>query len=114
MPDKDSFHIHKIHTTKALKGGDRYILNATANDLAIKLGKAKAVYLKPGASGILASLGGKTVEAIPVLIKQRVGEEWNLVSTEYWNTDPRFRKYLFIHSTPRTSRIAFHGVSERL
>ncbi len=115
VPDKETFRILKISASeKKLKGGDRFILNTTGSDIAIKLGEAKALQIAPMKTGILPGPGGAKLKTLPVLIKQKSAEGWRLVSTEFWNCDPRFRKYLFIYTSPRTRKIAFHGVSERL
>lgn len=115
IPDKETFRILTIQAPLSkFKGGDRYIVNATPTDIAIKLGDAAPLLIASQKSGILAGPGGKKLQSLPVLIKQKSGEAWSLVSTENWNCDPRFRKYLFIYTSPRTRHIAFHGVSERL
>ena len=115
FPEKKSFQVLKINAAQAkLKGGDRYIFNVTASPLTVELGEAKPVLIPPKKAGIVASPPGDGVQTLPVSIKQKDGDQWKLVSTEFWNCDPRFRKYLFVYTSPRNRRIAFHGVSERL
>jgi hypothetical protein len=117
IPKEESYNILKVHAPATkINGGDRYIVNATAGDLAIQLGKTKPILITPAKASILKNPGGNKIETHPVVIKQKKkGEkEWNLVSTENWACDPRFRNFLFIYRSPRTGHIAFHGVSDRL
>ena len=46
IPVKESFEILKIHTPpSSIQGGDHYVINATATDVAIKFGTAKPVLI---------------------------------------------------------------------
>lgn len=115
VPKGDSFNILQVHAPRTkIKGGDRYIVNATKGDLALQLGKAKPILVKASSSGILPSPSGSKMQTLPVVIKQKTGNEWKLVSNEFWTCDPRFRSFLFIYRSPRTGHIAFHGVTDRL
>lgn len=115
VPKENSYNVLQVHAPSTkIKGGDRYIVNATKGDLAIQLGKAKPILVKPARSGLLSGPGGKKIETLPVTIKQKNGEDWKLVSTEHWTCDPRFRSFLFIYRSARTGHISFHGVSDRL
>jgi len=115
IPVKESFKVMKVRTPlTSIRGGDRYLVNATATQLAIKLGNATPVFIDPGKAALLRGPGGSDVVSVPVLISLKEGEEWKLASTENWFCDPRFRKYLFAYTSPRSRHLAFHGVSERL
>lgn len=112
-PSKEGFSILKINTAQnRFKGGDRYIVNATNSDIALKLGNMNPLLVKADKTGILHA--PKTKNTLPVQIKQREKEDWRLVSTENWYFDRRFRKFLFIYHSSKSSAILFHGVSERL
>jgi hypothetical protein len=115
IPMKESFKVMKVRTPlTSIRGGDRYLVNATKSQLAIKLGDQKPVLIDPGKAGLLRGPGGADVVSLPVLISMKEDEKWKLVSTENWHCDPRFRKYLFAYISPRTRHLAFHGVEERL
>ena len=115
VPKGDSFTVLQVHAPRAkIKGGDRYIVNATQGDLALQLGKTKPILIKTSSAGILSSPSGSKMETLPVVIKQKTGEDWKLVSTEYWTCDPRFRSFLFVYRSPRTGHITFHGFTDRL
>lgn len=110
---KEGFSILKVNTAQGrFKGGDRYIVNATNSDIALKLGNMNQLLVKANKTGILHA--PKTKNTLPVQIKQREKEDWRLVSTENWYFDRRFRKFLFIYHSSKSSAILFHGVSERL
>ena len=112
---KEEFRVLKVRTpVNRIAGGDRYIVNATTSDLAFKLGDSKPIRIEPGKSGLLKGPGGNDIVALPVLISQKKGDEWELASTENWYCDPRVRKYLFAYMSPRTGHLSFHPVSERL
>lgn len=115
LPTKDSFKVMKLHTPIAkIGGGDRFLFNATDRAMAIKLGDGKPIIIESGKSGIVRGAGGKKVVSLPVLISQKDGDEWTLVSTEQWVCDPRVRRFLFVYMSPRTHHLVFHGVSESL
>jgi hypothetical protein len=115
IPAKEGFRVMKLRTPPAsIRGGDRYLVNATDTRLAIKLGNAKPVFIDPGKADLLRGPRGDEVVSLPVLISLREGDEWKLASTENWYCDPRFRKFLFAYISPRTRHLAFHGVSEQL
>lgn len=112
---EESFRVLQVHTPpNRLKGGDRYLLNATDSRLAVKLGNGQPVLIDTGKSGVISSPGGSGIRSLPVLISRLHDEEWKLASTENWHIDPRIRSYLFAYISPRTRHLAFHVVSERL
>jgi len=115
IPQGEGFKVLKVVTPLAkIRGGDRYVVNATATQLAVKLGEARPLLIEPGKAGLVRGPGGDDVVSLPVLISQKKGEGWKLASTENWYCDPRIRKFLFAYISPRTRQLVFHGVSERL
>lgn len=115
IPLEDSFKVLKVNTPlNRIGGGDRYMINATTYPLAIKLGEGKPISIAPGKAGLVKAPPGQDPVSLPVLISLKKEGEWELASTEQWLCDPRFRKFLFAYTSPRTKHLAFHGVSERL
>ncbi len=112
---KETFRVLKVQSPPTqIKGGDRFIINACPNEMAIKLGNAKPVMIPAGKSGVIAAPAGSEIVSIPVLISLKHGEEWKLASTEQWPIDPRFRKFLVAYMSPRSRQLIFHSVSERM
>ncbi len=108
------YRVLKVNTPLSLiRGGDRFIINATSHRLAIKSGEAKPVLIDPGKSGLLGAPRGDGMVSVPVLISLEEDSRWKLASTENWHIDTRFRRYLFAYISPRTRQLAFHAVSER-
>lgn len=87
---------------------------ATESDVAIKLGTAKPILVQPAKSAILSPGAGSSAPTLPVVIKQKDGDEWKLVSTENWPNDARFRNFLFLYKSLRDHHMAIHCVSERV
>jgi hypothetical protein len=115
MPRESSFRVIKINTPPdKVKGGDRLVINAAPDELAIKLGDMKPIRVPSGKSGLLSGPPGKEIVSLPVLIQRKVADQWQLASTEQWPCDPLFRKFLFAYIHPRTGHLAFHAVAERL
>ena len=115
MPRESSFRVLKINTPPdKVKGGDRLVINAAPDELAIKLGDMKPIRIPSGKSGLLSGPPGKEIVSLPVLIQRKVADKWQLASTEQWPCDPLFRKFLFAYIHPRTGHLAFHAVAERL
>lgn len=115
IPVGESFKVMKVLTPVAnLRGTDRYLLNVTENQIAVKIGDGKPVLVDSGKSGVLKGPGGVNVVSLPVLISQRQGEEWKLASTENWHFDPRSRAYLFAYMSQRTRHLTLHVITERL
>jgi hypothetical protein len=114
IPVKESFKVMKVRTPlTSIRGGDRYMVNATHSQIALKAGAARQMLIEPGKAGLVRAPSGNAA-SMPVLISIREGEEWTLASTETWYCDRRFRKYLFAYMSPRTRQLSFHAVSERL
>ena len=115
IPVKESFEILKIHTPpSSIQGGDHYVINATATDVAIKFGTAKPVLISPKRAAVLHDPAAGKSPTLPVIIRQKDGDEWKLVTTENWPHDVRFRTFLFLYTSLRDRHMAFHGISERL
>jgi hypothetical protein len=110
-----TFRVLKVHSPpNRIKGGDRFILNATPNEMAIKLGNAEPLMIPASKSGVLAGPPGKEIVSLPVLISLKQEDEWKLASTEQWPCDPRFRKFIVAYISPRTRQMVFHSVTERM
>lgn len=115
IPDKKGFKILRIHAPKSeIKGGDYYVTNATSSEIAIKYGVAKPVVVVPGKSALLRDSPANRSPTLPVIINQKDGDRWKLVSSENWPRDVRFRNFLFLYISARDHHIAIHGISERL
>ena len=112
----ESYRVLKIHTPPdRIKGGDRFIINATSKEMAIKLGGAEPLMIPVGKSGVLAGPPGGEIVSLPVLVSlKQEDDQWKLASTEQWPCDPRFRKYLFAYMSPRSRHLVFHSVTERM
>lgn len=108
-----SFSILKINALQnKLKGGERYIINATSNQLEITIAGSPPIVVQPKKAKILNAPPVKDVSS--VIIKEKQKDTWNLVASEDWHFDKRFRKYLFIYRSSKSKGLLFHGVSERL
>jgi hypothetical protein len=115
IPVKESFEILKIHTPpSAIQGGDHYVVNATSADVAIKYGAAKPMLIRSKKGAVLHDGSAGQSPTLPVIIQQKDGDEWKLVTTENWPHDVRFRTFLFLYTSLRDHHMAFHGISERL
>jgi len=109
----DGFEVTMVHVPPSrMKGGDRYIINATDSRLSLQYRGAKAVVIPPGKADILAGPGRDEVTLVDVAVQQEQGEQWRVVSRETWPCDPRVRKFLIVFRSPRTKHITFHGVEE--
>lgn len=105
----------KVHSPPGrIKGGDRFIINTTPTEMAIKLGNAEPLILAASKSGVLAAPPGNEIVSLPVLVSLKQDDKWKLASTEQWPCDPRFRKYLVAYMSPRTRQLVFHSVTERM
>lgn len=112
---ESGFRILKINTPHGkIKGGDRFIINASPDELAFRLGDGSPIRITSGKSAILHGPPGKGIVSLPALIHRKNGETWELASTEQWPCDPRFRKFLFVYFPPKSPHLTFHAVSERL
>jgi hypothetical protein len=115
IPVKETFEILKIHTPQSsIRGGDHYVVNATATDVAIKYGTAKPVRINSKKAAVLHDPSAGQSPTLPVIIQQKDGDEWKLVTTENWPHDVRFRTFLFLYTSLRDHHMAFHGISERV
>ena len=97
-----------------IKGGDRFIINATQSEMAIKLGNADPLIIPADKSDVLAAPPGSAIVSLPVLVSLKEEDKWKLASTEQWPCDPRFRKYLVAYMSPRSRQLVFHSVTERM
>ena len=111
----DTFRVLKVHSPpNRIKGGDRFIINATPNEMAVKLGDAQPLMIPASKSAVLAGPPGSAIVSLPVLVSLKQEDAWKLASTEQWPCDPRFRKYLVAYMSPRTRQLVFHSVTERM
>jgi hypothetical protein len=115
IPLKESFEILKIHAPpSSIKGGDHYVVNATTTDVAIKFGTLKPVLIHSKKSALLHDpTAGKSL-TLPVIIQQKDGDQWKLVTTENWPHDTRFRTFIFLYTSTRDHHMAFHGITQRV
>lgn len=115
IPLKESFEILKIHTPPSvIQGGDHYVINATTTDVAIKFGALKPVLIHSKKAALLHDPAAGKSLTLPVIIQQKDGDQWKLVTTENWPHDPRFRTFLFLYTSARDSHMAFHGITQRM
>lgn len=115
LPTKDTFKVLKVHAPRTrIRGGDRYIVNATKYNVGLQLGEMKPLLVKSSSAEILKGPGGSSLKMLPVVIKEQREDKWVTISEENWSCDPRFRSFLFIYRSPRTERLTFHGVADRL
>ena len=115
IPVKESFEILKINTPpSSIQGGDNYVINATATDVAIKFGSVKPVLINPKRAAVLHDPSAGNSPTLPVIIQQKDGDKWKLVTTENWPHDARFRTFLFLYTSSRDNHMAFHGITERV
>jgi hypothetical protein len=113
FPDGESFKVMKITASpERIKGGDRFIINTTPNEVAIKLGDAEPVVIPSAKTGLLSGPQTRRVVSLPVVINLKQDGAWKLASTEDWPCDPRFRKYLIAYMSPRSRQLVFHSLSE--
>ncbi len=111
----ESFRVLKVHSPpNRIKGGDRFIINATPSEMVVKLGNMEPLQIPASKSGVLAGPPGKEIVSLPVLISLKQEDGWKLASTENWPCDPRFRKYLIAYISPRGRQLVFHSVTERM
>ena len=115
IPVKESFEILKIHTPpSAIQGGDHYVINATPTDVAIKFGAVKPVLIHSKKAALLHDPAAGKSLTLPVIIQQKDGDQWKLVTTENWPYDTRFRTFLFLYTSLRDHHMAFHGITQRV
>jgi hypothetical protein len=113
FPDGDGYRVMKVNASPTrIKGGDRFIINTTPHELGIKLGTADPVIIPSAKGGLLSAPVSTRPISLPVVVNLRQDGEWQLASTEDWPCDPRFRKYLIAHMSPRTRQLSFHSLSE--
>ncbi|MGA0898837.1 MAG: hypothetical protein ACO3SO_00365 [Luteolibacter sp.] len=115
IPSQQDYIVVKVKTGGGrIRGGDRYVANATNRALAFKLGDGQPLVVKPGEAGLLKGPGGQDPVSVPALVSMKKDEGWKLACTEQWLCDPRFRRYVFAYISPRTKQLVFHSLSERL
>ncbi|MCU0780537.1 MAG: hypothetical protein MUF04_05470 [Akkermansiaceae bacterium] len=111
----ETFRVLKVLTPPdRIKGGDRFIINVTPHEMAVKLGDGKPLMIPAGKSGLLAAPQESEIVSLPVLVSLKHGEEWKLASTESWPHDPRFRRFLVAYLSPISRQLVFHILPERM
>jgi hypothetical protein len=111
----ETFRVLKVPTPPdRIKGGDRFIINVTPHEMAVKLGDAKPLMIPAGKSGLLAAPQESEIVSLPVLVSLKHGDEWKLASTESWPHDPRFRRFLIAYLSPLNRQLVFHILPERI
>lgn len=115
FPEGETFRVLKVLTPPdRIKGGDRFIINVTPHEMAIKLGESKPLMIPAGKSGLLAAPQESEIVSLPVLVSLKHGEDWKLASTESWPHDPRFRRFLVAYLSPISRQLVFHILPERM
>jgi hypothetical protein len=113
VPKGETFEIIKIHVPPAgIKGGDHYVINASATEVAIKFGSAKPVLVSARKSALLHDPAAGNARTLRVVIQQKNGEEWVPVTTENWPYDTRFRTFLFLYTSAQDHHMAFHAITQ--
>ena len=83
FPDGESYRVMKVNTSAArIKGGDRFIINTTPTEIALKLGTAEPVVIPPAKTGLLAAPPSTKPVSLPVVVNLKLDGEWKLASTE--------------------------------
>ncbi len=115
VPNEKSYEVLKIHApVLTIPGGSHYIVNASPHDIAISYGKQKPLLIRSKKSALFQDASSPRAATIPVVIRQKEGDTWKLVSTENWPHDPRFRTFLFLYQSSRDQHMAFHGITQRV
>jgi len=115
VPREDSFEILKIHVPlDGIKGGDNYVINATNTEVEIKYGSVTPVRISPSKAALLHDPAAGKSLTLPVVIRQKNGDEWKPVTTENWPHDTRFRTFLFLYTSIRDHHMTFHGITQRM
>lgn len=110
-----TYAVIPIHLPLAkLKGGERFLLNASKTPVAIKYGEAEPVVIAPRGTGRVLGPGGSEVVSLPVTVLEKRPEGWRPFSTSFWPYDPRERKIMFIYRSERTKHLKLHVVSDRV
>jgi hypothetical protein len=115
VPNEKSYEILKVHApVLTIPGGSHYIVNASPHDVAISYSKQKPLLILSKKSALLQDSSSSRAATIPVVIRQKEGDTWKLVSTENWPLDRRFRTFLFLYQSSRDQHMAFHGITQRV
>lgn len=115
VPESEGYKIIPVHAPASrFGGGDCFMVNACTSDLAIRYGKNKPITLAPASSAILKSTADKKYEMLPVVIAENKNDKWEIVRSERWPSDPRFRTILFTYKLPRTGNLEIHAIPERI
>jgi hypothetical protein len=113
FPEGNGFRAMKVLASPdRVKGGDRFIINTTPDEIGIKLGNAAPVLIPSAKTGLLAGPPGGKATTLPVIVNRKLDGKWTLASTEDWPCEPRFRKFLIAYLSPRSRQLVFHSVSE--
>ena len=92
--------------------GDRFLLNATANEIAVRFG-AEHSNLKPGRSVVLhpPQPAPKDRRVEVEMLSQAAGE-WIPFNSTYWPLDPLARSFVLVHPDPLTGTPRVRNLSE--
>ena len=114
IPSEGGYRAMKIHAPASrLKGGDRYLMNATGKPLAIKYGEKDRLLVRSGESEILKLTAANADGVVKVLMAQETDGKFELIRSLSWYCDPRFRRFVFIYDK-NGGKIGFYTVSERI
>jgi hypothetical protein len=106
-------HIFPIPDDVARIGpGDRFLLNATAVEIAVRFGKSQS-RLKPGHSTYLRPpTPAPADKRIEVEMATLAGTRWVPFNSTYWPLDPRARSFVLVHPDPAGGQPRVRNLSE--
>jgi hypothetical protein len=92
--------------------GDRFLLNATAVEIAVRFGASRSL-LKPGHSTYLrAPRPPPADKRIEVEMASRVGTAWVPFNSTYWPLDPQARSFVLVHPDAASGKPRVRNLSE--
>jgi hypothetical protein len=98
--------------TAKIGPGDRFLINATGEEIAVRLGTQRA-NLKPGHSVLLRPPPPPPDDPrIEVEMARLVANEWVPFNSTYWPLDPAARSFVLIHPDPVTGTPRVRNLSE--
>jgi hypothetical protein len=93
--------------------GDRFVVNATAEDLAIRIHTQKYL-LKPGHSAYYHLPPPPMPDnRIEVEMLRQIGDRWLAFNSTYWPLSPNSRSIVMIYPDPNTGRPRVRSLADR-